>query len=166
MSVLQRECLPVDQVLDTVMKVESDMARFYETGAETTNHPEVAALFTRLTSDMKTGTDGFGKVCASLKCGETHLDQATPGDLDFLSALAQSAFYRLAGKPEEKADQAMSAAALLESGLELERDLLLFHTKFFKVSCEEQRPIFSDLVARGERHITELTKLRQRIKTL
>jgi len=165
MSTLQHECLPVDQVLDTVVRLESDMSRFYETGAETTNHHEVAALFTRLTSDMKTGTEAFGKVCASLKCGETHLDQATPGDLEFLSALARSAFYSRTGRPEEKADQAMSAAGL-ESGLELERDLLVFHTKFFKISCDEQRPLFSDLVARGELHITVLMKLRQRIKLL
>jgi hypothetical protein len=36
--------------------------------------------------------------------------------------------------------------------------------KFFGVSCADHRPIFSDLIRRGQEHITELRNIQVRLK--
>jgi hypothetical protein len=160
----KRECLPIGRVLDTVLKVERDVTRFYVAAASTVPDDEARRLFTTLGADMRLGTDAFGEVCKSLRCGSEGLENATEGDVYFLSVLAESAFYSKAGRPEELAAPDLHTASLVENGLDLERNLLLFYMSFYNVSCAAHRPVFSGLIERGQRHIMELTNVRNRLK--
>jgi hypothetical protein len=57
----------------------------------------------------------------------------------------------------------MTGIETVDAGLQLERNLLLFYMKFFEFSCAAQRPVFSDLINRGQRHVMELSELRRRL---
>jgi hypothetical protein len=164
MNTDKRECLPIDQVLDTVLRVERDMTKFYAAAAESVPDEEARRLFHTLRTDMKSGTDSFVTVCESLKCGSEALADATEGDLYFLSVLVESAFYGRAGRPEELAGPGLHTGSLLANALQLERDLLLFYMKFFGISCTSHRPIFNELIQRGQRHIMELNNESRRLK--
>jgi hypothetical protein len=159
----KRECLPVKQVLEMVVKVEQDVQKFYGAAAQATDDGEVLGLFARLSADMKVSSDSFARVCESLDCGATGLDSATERDLQFLSVLAESQFYRKVGNIENRAAPQKKLVTLVENALALERDLLLFHTKFHSTSCAAHRPVFSDLIQRGQHRVSDLLDLHLRL---
>jgi len=158
-----RECLPLDEVIKTVMKVEHDIIGFYETAGRLTRDDEVKHVFDMLLQEKRGKEPEMTRVCQSLACGSSRLEQATQADLDFLSALAQSAFYKQAGDPSELADPALQTRHHVENALKLEKDLLLFYMKFYAVSCAEHKPVFSSLIAAGQRHIGELANVKARL---
>jgi rubrerythrin len=160
----ERQCLPIDEVLKTVQRVESDAVRFYELAAKRTTDEEALRLFDRLRTEMKAGADSFARVCESLACGSAALAPASPHDVDFLSVLAESAFFGRTLRPDDMAAPGLGLENMVANGLHLERDLLLFYMKFFGVSCAEHRPVFSELISRGQKHISELNNLSRRLR--
>ncbi len=160
----QRECLPIDQVMEKVLGVEEDVSAFYRRAMELTRDDEVHRAFGSLLKDKAATNASLGNICESFKCGEAGLEGATQDDIGFLSVLTETAFYKSAGKPEKLADPELQLHHLVENALKLERDLLLFYMKFFGVSCADHRPIFSDLIRRGQEHITELRNIQVRLK--
>lgn len=162
MPAQRQSCLPIDEVLKTVMRVETDVNRFYDLAAAGTGDEEAARLFALLRSGMEPGAESLRRVCADLTCGSASLEGASEDDLYFLSVLVESGFYSRSLKPEQLAEAGLPTANLLDNALQLERDLLLFYMKFYGVSCALHRPIFAELIARGQRHIGELNNLRRR----
>jgi len=136
MNAPKRECLPLKQVLDTVTKGEQDVLKFYDAAA------------------------GVTAVCESLSCGNSSLE-ATEADMDFLSVLAESLFYRAAGDIVGLAGPGQELISLTENALALERDLLLFHTQFHGFSCDTHRPVFRELIQRGHDRVSALVSLHQ-----
>jgi hypothetical protein len=162
MNAIRRECLPLKQVLDTVTRVEQDVLKFYDAAAAATADKEVLFTFGQLAADLKASGKQFSTVCESLSCGDSSL-QATEADMDFLSVLAESLFYRTAGDIAGMADPSQRQLQMAENALALERDLLLFHTQFHGFSCEMHRPVFRDLVQRGHQRVSALVTLRQNL---
>lgn len=156
------ECLPIEDVLNTVRRVEQNVTRFYDLAARQTDSDEVMRLFVTLKAGMKTGTDAFETVCTSLACGSTSV--GSEEDLAFLSVLAESAFYGRTATPEQLTQPGLTTSNLVDNALQLERDLLLFYMKFYSSSCADHRPVFQDLINRGQRHISELNNVRRRLK--
>ncbi len=160
MNTPKRECLPLKQVLDTVHGVEQDVLKFYDAAARVTADSEVLSTFGRLAADLRQSGERFSTVCESLSCGDTSLE-ATDADMDFLSVLAESLFYRGAGDIVGLADPGQQLIQMTENALALERDLLLFHTQFHGFSCDVHRPVFRELVSRGHERVSALVSLRQ-----
>jgi len=160
MNAPKRECLPLQQVLDTVTGVEQDVLKFYDAAAGVTSDHEVLRTFGRLADDLRQSGAQFSAVCESLSCGDSSLE-ATEADLGFLSVLAESLFYRPAGDILGLADPGQQLIKLTDNALALERDLLLFHTQFHGFSCESQRPVFRELIQRGHERVSILVTLRQ-----
>jgi hypothetical protein len=162
MNTLRRECLPLKQVLDTVSRVQHDVLKFYDAAASVTADGEVISTFSQLASDLKAGGSQFSAVCESLSCGDSSL-AATEADMDFLSVLAESLFYRPAGDIVGLADPGQRVLQLAANALALERDLLLFYTQFHGFSCELHRPVFRDMVQRGHQRVSALVTLHQNL---
>ena len=164
MSAPRPDCLPVDEVLRTVMGVENDVSRFYDLATAATGDEEASRLFALLRSDMKSGAESVKKVCADFACGSAALDGASDEDIRFLGVLAESGFYSRSLKPEQLAETGLPTMSLVDNAQQLERDLMLFYMKFFGVSCARHRPVFSALITRGQKHMTELNNLHRRLK--
>ena len=158
------DCLPTDEVLKTVMGVENDVNHFYDLATAATGDEEASRLFALLRSDMRSGAESVKKVCADFTCGSATLEGASDEDLQFLSVLAETGFYSRSLRPEQLAETGLPTVNLLDNALQLERDLMLFYMKFFGVSCARHRAVFSDLIARGQKHMTELNNLHRRLK--
>jgi hypothetical protein len=158
-----RECLPLDQVVNTVMKVERDVIGFYEAASRNTRDDEVKNTFSLLLAEKQQKEPEINRVCASLACGSSQLEHATQADLDFLSALAETAFYRQSGSPADMADPSLQTSHYVDNALKLEKDLMLFHMKFYSVSCAAHKPVFSSLIAVSQRHIGELANIKARL---
>ena len=157
------ECLPVNQVLDTVLRVERDVAGFYESARELANDDEVKHVFDTLLREKKENQPVIEKVCQEIQCGDSALEGASQEDLNFLSALAETAFYRRAGNPAELADPMLQVNHLVDNALKLEKDLMLFYMRFFGVSCQAHRPVFSKLIQTSQRHVGELNNVKTRL---
>lgn len=156
-----KECLPIAQVLETVAGVELEAAGFYERAARQTTNEDLAAAFQRLIEQKKEATKVLAETCDTFRCGEAKLEGASEDDVLFISILAQTGFYVRAGK-SPKDERRMADIDTIDAGLQLERNLLLFYMKFFEFSCAAERPVFSELIGRGQRHVTELSDLRRR----
>jgi hypothetical protein len=161
----KRACLPVGQVLDTVMKVEQEVKAFYDAATGVTSDDEVLTTFRRLSEGLRTDALSFTRVCESLRCGEASLERAAEGDFYFLSVLAESQFYSKAGDVARRADPGQRLESLIENALALERDLVLFHSRFYGVSCDEHKPVFADLIQRGQNRVSDLLTLRLHLQT-
>jgi len=158
-----KECLPIAQVLETVAGVEREAAGFYEHAAAQTSDEEMAAAFRRLLELKKEAANVLVGTCDAYRCGEAKLDGASEDDVLFISILAQTGFHSRARK-SPKDERKMTDSETIDAGLQLERNLLLFYMKFFEFSCAAQRPVFSELISRGQRHVTELSVLRRRLE--
>ena len=159
-----KDCLPIAQVLETIAGVEREAAGFYERAAWQTTDEEMAAVFRRLLEQKKEAAKVLTGTCNKFRCGEAGLEGASEDDVLFISILAQTGFYSRAGK-SPKDERRMTDIETLDAGLQLERNLLLFYMKFFEFSCAAERPVFSELISRGQRQVTELSVLRRRLGT-
>jgi len=159
-----KECLPIAQVLETVAGVELEAADFYERAAQQTIDEELAVVFRHLSEQKKETARDLAGTCDSFRCGEARLEGASDDDVLFISILAQTGFHDRAGRPPKDANRTTEIDAI-DAGLRLERNLLLFYMKFFEFSCAAERPMFSDLINQGQRHVTELSLLRRRFDT-
>lgn len=159
----RHECLPIDQVIRKLEEVETDVAAFYERACGLTVDPEAVAVFTELLTDTRGGRELTEKLRLRLKAGELALQDASTEDLEFLSALAEGAFYSRTGRPADLADPALQAEHLLENAVKLEKDLLLFYMKLYGLSCAEHRPLFSELIQRCQKHVSALQHTRRRL---
>jgi hypothetical protein len=157
-----KDCLPINQVLETVAGVEREAAGFYERAAQQTTDEDMAAALRRLLEQKKEAAEVLAGTCETFRCGEAKLEGASEDDVLFINVLAQSGFYRWADKSPE-GEQRMTGIETVDAGLQLERNLLLFYMKFFEFSCAAQRPVFSDLINRGQRQVMELSELRRRL---
>jgi rubrerythrin len=164
MSAQRQTCLPIDEVLKTVTQVETEAHRFYDLATAITGDDEATRLFATLRSDMITGAESLKQICADFACGSAALEGASEDDLYFLSVLADTGFYSRSLTPEKLAEPGLPTAQLLGNAMQLERDLLLFYMKFHGVSCAQHRPVFSGLIARGQRHMAGLNNLQRRLK--
>lgn len=159
-----RSCLPINGVLAKVTEIEQEVTTFYERARElVAADPEVARAFSGLLGGSRESLATIEQVCAELKCGEAAFAGASPEDLGFLTALAEGSFYRRAGRPAALADPALSAEHLLDRAIKIEKDLLLFYLKFLGLSCADHRPLFSELIQRGQQHIGTLQRVRTRL---
>lgn len=159
----KRECLPLPEVLDTVVRASQHVLEFYDQAAQNARDNEARDTFSRLREGRKQAEPKLEEVCKSLQCGETELEGANQDDIDFLSAIAQSGFYRHVGKPAELANPELGTGHLVDNGLKLEKDLMLFYLKFHGISCAAHRSVFSDLIQLSQRHVSELNNLRIRL---
>jgi len=158
-----KDCLPIAQVLDTVLRVERDVAGFYRSAADRTNEDEVKRLFDGLHRVKQDNHPELEKVCREIECGDRAFENATEKDVHFLSAMAETSFYRQTGKVSELADPSLQTPHLLENALKLEKDLLLFYMKFYGMSCSAHRPLFSRLIETSQQHIAELNNVATRL---
>lgn len=163
MSSSSRECLPVGQVLDTIFGVERDTIGFYESASQSVGDEQLADSFSRLIEEKRgTGTE-LAKVCAEYKCGSALAENASQEDLLFLSTFAQGGFYAQDRKSADNAGEKPTGIATVTRALEMEKNLLLFYTRFYGISCATHRPFFSKLISRGQRHVVELADIRRRL---
>jgi hypothetical protein len=159
----QRECLPVGQVLDTVFGVERDTIVFYEAAAQDGGDQELATDFARLLAEKRESGAELARVCDEYQCGSALAENASQDDLLFLSVLAESGFYGPDRKSAVIAGERPTGVAVVNRAFEIERNLLLFYTKFYGISCAKHRPFFSKLISRGQRHMAELNYIRRRL---
>jgi len=157
-----KDCLPIDKVIETVAGVEREAAGFYERAAAQASDEEIAAAFRRLLEMKKETTKVLAGTCDKFRCGEAKLEGAEEDDILFISILAQTGFHIRSRKPPGD-ERRLTDIETIDAGLQLERNLLLFYMKFFEFSCETQRPVFSELIRLGQRHVTELSVLRRRL---
>ena len=158
-----RECLPVDQLLERLTAIERDIAAFYERARDLAGRDDIGRAFADLLAHRQDSAALVGRMCDKLKCGETVTDHASDEDLHFLTALIEGGFYRSAGRPAELAEPGLDAGHLLDNAVKLEKDLLLFYLKFHGLCCIQHRPLFSELIQRGQKHIGTLQQLRTRL---
>lgn len=160
-----KECLPIPHVLEAVRRVEKDVVAFYKSALEMCSAPDARELFETLIKDKEQSHPELERVCREIECGDTSLENATEEDINYLSALAEAAFYRRAGNPAELADPSLQVQHLVENALRLERNLILFYTKLFGASCTAHQPIFSKQLQMAQRHAGQLSSLRQRLSS-
>jgi rubrerythrin len=158
------ECLPPSQVLQTVLEVTRETEQFYAAASQKSKADDVRAAFDSLKASGHEGADLLAQAFATMKCGEDKVLEPSPEDEMFLSALLESSFYRSSGRPTEIAAGLGSAEEFIDAAIRLERDLLLFYTKFWGVSCASHRPLFSGLIQRRQQHITRLNELQKQLK--
>lgn len=159
-----RQCLPIADVLETMKRIEGDVATFYRAAIELAGDDEAKDTFNRLLAQKEDAVARLGPVCDALGAGHAEEVTASDGDLVFLSSLAYSAFYRQAGSPARTATPELRLRELVENALKLEKDLLLFYIRFYGVSCADHRPLMAELIQRGERHIGDLANLKSRLR--
>ncbi|MEO0081183.1 MAG: hypothetical protein ABIL25_02680 [candidate division WOR-3 bacterium] len=157
------ECLPIEQVLDTVLRVEKDVIGFYRLARDLAGDDAAKRTFERLLEEKETNLPDLQKVCREIECDGTALANATQEDLVFLSALAETSFYRQVGNPAELADPALDVQYLVDNALKLEKDLMLFYVKFYGVSCAAHKLLFSKMIQMSQRQIAELNNTRARL---
>ena len=164
MSMPSKECLPLDEVMGMVRKINGQVETFYRSAHDITPDDEVKSMFDGLLAEKKQSEPKVEEVCESIACGADSLEAATQQDLDFLSAIAETSFYRHVGKVEDLADPSLQTGHLVDNALKLEKDLMLFYMKFFGVSCADHRPIFSELLQLTQRHIARLNEVRTHLQ--
>ena len=156
------ECLPIKQVLDTVLRVEKDVAEFYRSAKEQSRNPEAKRVFDMLLKEKETSYPSLEKVCQEIECGDEELE-ATAEDMQFLSVMAETAFYRRRGKPADSVNPSLQADNFADNALKLEKDLMLFYMKFHSMSCQAHRPVFSKCIQTSQRHMAELNNVMTRL---
>lgn len=158
------ECLSPSQVLQTVLEVTRETEAFYATAGAKARADDVRAAFESLKASGHEGADLLAQAFATMSCGEDKVLEPSQEDELFLSALLESSFYRSSGRPTEIAAGLGSAEEFIDAAVRLERDLLLFYTKFWGISCASHRPLFSGLIQRRQQHITKLNELQKQLK--
>jgi rubrerythrin len=150
--------------MQTVLEVTREAEGFYAAASDKARADDVRAIFQSLAHSGHEGAQTLAKAFDTMTCGDEKVLDPSPEDEMFLSALLESSFYRNAGRPADVARGLGSVEEFVDAAIRLERDLLLFYTKFWGVSCASHRPLFSGLIQRRQQHITKLNDLLKSLK--
>ena len=149
------------ELLEIAMGIERNGMAFYQALADKTGKRDVKDIYTYLAGEEKKHLDTFQGMSDSLgqvKLPETYTEEY----MLYLKSLVDSTVFSNVTEAQQKAGKMSNEIEALDTGIQAEKDSILFYTELQNLVRERDRKVVINIVDEEKKHLRQLSELKKR----
>ena len=149
------------ELLEIAMGIERNGMAFYQALADKTGKRDVKDIYTYLAGEEKKHLDTFQGMSDSLgqvKLPETYTEEY----MLYLKSLVDSAVFSNVNEAQQKAGKMSNEIEALDTGIQAEKDSILFYMELQNLVRERDRKVVLNIVDEEKKHLRQLSELKKR----
>jgi rubrerythrin len=149
------------ELLEIAKGIERNGMAFYQALADKTGKRDVKDIYTYLAGEEKKHLDTFQGMSDSLgqaKPPETYGDEY----MLYLKSLVDSAVFSDVTEAQQKAHRMSNEIEALDTGIQAEKDSILFYMELQNLVRERDREVVLNIVDEEKKHLRQLSELKKR----
>jgi len=151
------------ELLEIAMGIERNGMAFYQALADKTGKKDVKDIYTYLVGEEKKHLDTFQGMSGSLeqaKLPETYGDEY----MLYLKSLVDSVVFSNVTEAQQKAGKLSNEIEALDTGIQAEKDSILFYTELQSLVRERDREVILSVLDEEKNHLRQLSELKRGLK--
>jgi rubrerythrin len=151
------------ELLEIAMGIERNGMAFYQALADKTGKRDVKDIYTYLAGEEKKHLDTFQGMSDSLgqvKLPETYTEEY----MLYLKSLVDSAVFSNVTEAQQKAGKMSNEIEALDTGIQAEKDSILFYMELQNLVRERDRKVVLNIVDEEKKHLRQLSELKRGLK--
>jgi rubrerythrin len=151
------------ELLEIAMGIERTGMAFYQALADKTGKRDVKDIYTYLAGEEKKHLDTFQGMSDSLgqaKPQETYTEEY----MLYLKSLVDSVVFSNVTEARQKAGKISNEIEALDTGIQAEKDSILFYTELQSLLRERDREVVLSVLDEEKKHLRQLSELKRGLK--
>jgi len=151
------------ELLEIAMGIERNGMAFYQALADKTGNRDIKDIYTYLAGEEKKHLDTFQGMSGSLgqvKPPETYGDEY----MLYLKSLVDNTVFTNVTEAKQKAAKVSNEIEALDTGIQAEKDSILFYTELQSLVRERDRKVVLSVLDEEKNHLRQLSELKRGLK--
>jgi len=151
------------ELLEIAMGIERNGMAFYQALADKTGKRDIKDIYTYLAGEEKKHLDTFQGMSGSLgqvKPPETYGDEY----MLYLKSLVDNTVFTNVTEAKQKAAKVSNEIEALDTGIQAEKDSILFYTELQSLVRERDRKVVLSVLDEEKNHLRQLSELKRGLK--
>ena len=151
------------ELLEIAVGIERNGMAFYQALADKTGKKDVKDIYSYLAGEEKKHLDTFQGMSDSLgqaKPPETYTEEY----MLYLKSLVDSTVFSNVTEAQQKAGKVSDEIEALDTGIQAEKDSILFYIELHNLVREQDRKVVLNIVDEEKKHLRQLSELKKRSK--
>jgi rubrerythrin len=147
------------ELLEIAIGIESNGMAFYRALADKTGKKDVKDTYNYLAGEEKKHLDTFRGMSDSLgqaKPPESYTEEY----MLYLKSLVDNAVFSSITEAQQKADKVFNKIEALDTGIQAEKDSILFYTELQNLVKERDRKVVLNILDEEKKHLRQLSELK------
>jgi rubrerythrin len=148
------------ELLEIAMGIERNGMAFYQALADKTGKKDIKDIYTYLAGEEKKHLDTFQGMSDSLgqvKPPETYGDEY----MLYLKSLVDNVVFSNVTEAQQKAAEVFNEIEAVDTGIQAEKDSILFYTELQNLVREMDRKVVLNIVDEEKKHLRQLSELKK-----
>jgi rubrerythrin len=149
------------ELLEIAIGIERNGMAFYQALADKTGNRDIKDIYNYLAGEEKKHLDTFQGMSDSLgqiKPPETYTEEY----MLYLKSLVDSAVFSNVNEAQQKAGKMSNEIEALDTGIQAEKDSILFYMELQNLVRERDRKVVLNIVDEEKKHLRQLSELKKR----
>jgi len=149
------------ELLEIAVGIERNGMAFYQALADKTGNRDVKDIYNYLAEEEKKHLDIFQGMSDSLgqaKPPETYTEEY----MLYLKSLVDNAVFSNVTEAQQKADKVFHESEALDTGIQAEKDSILFYTELQSLVKEQDRKVVINTLDEEKKHLRQLSELKRK----
>lgn len=150
------------ELLEIAIGIERNGMAFYQALADKTGSKDVKDIYNHLAGEEKKHLDTFQSMSNSLgqaKPQETYTEEY----MLYLKSLVDSVVFSNVTEARQKANKVFNEIEALDTGIQAEKDSILFYTELQNLVRERDRKVVLKVLDEEKSHLRQLSKLKREL---
>jgi len=148
------------ELLEVAMGIERNGMAFYQALADKTGSKDVKDIYNYLAGEEKKHLDTFQGMSDSLgqaKPQETYTEEY----MLYLKSLIDNVVFSNVTEAQQKAARVFNEIEAVDTGIQAEKDSILFYTELQNIVREMDRKVVLNIVDEEKKHLRQLSELKK-----
>lgn len=151
------------ELLETALGIERNGAAFYEALADKTQSKDAKAIYDYLASEERKHLNTFQGMLNTV--GRYQPPEAYAEEyMLYLKSLVDSSVFSSATEAQQKAEKISSEIEALDTGIQAEKDSILFYTEMQNFVRQPDNKVVLDIIGEEKAHLRQLSQLKQKLQ--
>ena len=148
------------ELLEVAIGIERNGMAFYQALADKTGNKDVKDIYNYLAGEEKKHLDTFQGMSDSLGQAKPP-GNYTEEYMLYLKSLVDSVVFSNVTEAQQKAAKVFNEVEALDTGIQAEKDSILFYTEFQNLVREMDRKVILNIVDEEKKHLRQLSELKK-----
>ena len=151
------------ELLEIAMGIERNGAAFYETLADKTQNKDAKVIYDYLANEEKKHLNTFQDILNAVGQYQPPGDYAEEYML-YLKSLVDNSVFSNITEARQKAEKISSEIEALDTGVQAEKDSILFYTEMQNFVRQPDQKIVLNIIDEEKAHLRQLSQLKQMLQ--
>lgn len=151
------------ELLEIALGIERNGAAFYEASADKAQNKDAKAIYDYLANEERKHLDTFQGMLNTV--GQYQPPEAYAEEyMLYLKSLVDSSVFSNITEAQQKADKVSSEIEALDTGVQAEKDSILFYTEMQNFMRQPDQKIVLNIIDEEKTHMRQLSQLKQMLQ--